>query len=194
MADPTPSAAKDQSATPLGSAVADRYAQASFELAAGAGSLDALDADFKALTGAFAMAADLRSVAASPLIAAEDKARALVKIAEKLGLSPLGVKVVGLVARNGRAEALPQIAAAFARRLAAHRGVQPVEIIAAAPLSQAEADAILKALGTATGQKVDGTVRIDPSLIGGFIARVGSRQFDASVRAKLDSLKLALKA
>jgi F-type H+-transporting ATPase subunit delta len=194
VADPTPSAANNQAATPLGSAVADRYAQASFDLAAAAGTLEGLDADFKTLTAAFAMAPDLRAVAASPLIAAEDKARALVKIAEKLGLSGLGVKVVGLVARNGRAEALPHIAAAFARRLAEHRGVQPVEIIAAAPLTPGETDAILKALSTATGRTVDGTVRIDPSLIGGFIARVGSRQFDASVRAKLNALKLAMKA
>ena len=51
-------------------------------------------------------------------------------------------------------------------------------------------DALSKALGT----KVTPTTRVDESLIGGFVVKAGSRQFDASVRTKLDSLKLALKA
>ena len=54
--------------------------------------------------------------------------------------------------------------------------------------------AVVAALGEKLGAKVEAEISVDESLIGGFVARVGSRQFDASVKAKLDALRLALKS
>jgi F-type H+-transporting ATPase subunit delta len=61
-------------------------------------------------------------------------------------------------------------------------------------LSDAEKAEILKGLQTSLGASVTATTSVDESLIGGFIVRAGSRQFDASLKAKLDGLKLALKS
>ncbi|MGE0829805.1 MAG: ATP synthase F1 subunit delta, partial [Hyphomonadaceae bacterium] len=176
------------------SEAAERYAQAAFELALEANALDALDADFKTLDAAFKESADLREAAASPLIEPAEKAAALVAVAKKLGISELGSKIIGLAAQNRRGAELGAIARAFRAKHARHRGARQVEIISAQPLSDAQRDEILSALGKSLGAKIEAEAKVDERLIGGFIVRVGSRQFDSSLRAKLDSLKLQLKS
>lgn len=176
------------------SQAAERYARAVFDLALESNALDALDKDFAALSDAFKASADLRAAAASPLIDPEEKAAALVAVARKIGVSKLGENFLGAVAKNGRAGEFPQMAASFRALLAAHRGAARAEIISAAPLSASERDTILKTLSETLGKKIDAETRVDESLIGGFIVRVGSRQFDASLKTKLANLKLALKS
>lgn len=172
---------------------AERYAQAAFELARDQKALPALESDFTKFSDAWIESADLRAAAESPLIDPEEKARALVAVARKLGLSELGAKVIGVAAQNRRAGELPAIIAAFRAKQARERGARQAEIISAAPLSDAQRDSILAALKKSLGAEIEAETRVDERLVGGFIVRVGSRQFDASLRAKLDSLKLALK-
>lgn len=185
--------AQTQSKTIEISEAAERYAQAAFELGRDQKALDKLEADFAAFDAAWAASADLRNAASSPLIDPAEKARALVAVAAKLGLSDLGQKVIGVAAQNRRANEWPAIAAAFRAKLARERGARQAEIISAKPLSDAERDQIVAALKKSLGAEIDAQTKVDERLIGGFIVRVGSRQFDASLRAKLDSLKLALK-
>ena len=176
------------------SEAAERYAHAAFDLAKESKALEALEADFAKFDAAWKESADLRSVARSPLIDPEDKSRALVAVARKLGLSTLGTNLIGVTAKNRRAGELPQIGSAYRRRLARERGARQVEIVSARPLAPAEQAAIVDALSKTMGAKVEPETRVDDSLIGGFVVRVGSKQFDASVKAKLDSLRLALKS
>ena len=176
------------------SEAADRYAAAAFDLAREENALDAIDNDLKTFAAALQDSADLKSAAASPLIAPEEKANALTAVASALGISELGRKLIGVVALNGRASDLADIAIGYGRRLAADRGIREIEIISAAPMAPAQVNSLTEALAKALGAKVTATTRVDESLIGGFIVNAGSRQFDASVRAKLDNLKLALKA
>ena len=175
------------------SEAAERYAHAAFELAQDQNALAELDADFAKLTAAFKESADLRAAAVSPQIDPEEKSRAFVAVAEKLGLSQLGRNVTGLVARNRRAADLPGIAAAFRARYARHRGATRAEIISAKPLSDKQAQTIVDALSAAFNTRIEADAQVDESLIGGFIVRLGSRQFDASIKTKLAGLKLALK-
>ena len=81
------------------SEAAERYAAAAFELAQESNALDAIDADLKTFADAILESADLRQAATSPLIAPEEKAKALVAVAEKLGLSPLGRNLIGVAAQ-----------------------------------------------------------------------------------------------
>lgn len=176
------------------SAAAERYAQAAFELAQEQGALEKLDSDFKTFLDAYRQNPDLRAAVNSPVIESEERAQGLAAVARKIGLSDLGVNLIGVAARNGRASDLPGIAASFSKRLARHRGAQRAEIISAAPLLDAEVKKIVDAVADALKTRVDADVFVDESLIGGFIVRVGSRQFDSSVKSKLASLKLALKS
>lgn len=176
------------------SPAAGRYAQAAFDLAREAKSLETLEQDFIKLAAAWDESSDFRAVARSPLIEPADKARALVAVAEKLGVSELGRNLLGVTAQNRRAAELPAIAAAYRTLLARERKSRRVEIVSARPLGAAEQAAIVDQLGKQLGEKVDAETRIDDSLIGGFVVNIGSRQFDASVKSKLDALRLQLKS
>lgn len=176
------------------SEAAGRYAQAAFELAKENKRLDAVEKDFAAFGAAWKESAELRSAARSPLIAPEEKAAALTAVAQKLGMSELGRKIVGVAALNRRAADIPGIASAFRTLLARERGARQVEIVSARPLAAPEKAAIVEALGKSLGAKVEAESSVDESLIGGFVVRVGSRQFDASIKAKLDALRLQLKS
>jgi len=175
------------------SEAAERYARAVFELAKDAKALDAVEQDFVKFSAAWGESADLRDAARSPLITPEDKAAGLTAVAAKLGLSDLGRKVIGVAALNRRAGELPGVASAYRKLVARERGARQVEIISARPMGEAEKAAIVDALSKQLGAKVEAETSVDDSLIGGFVVRVGSRQFDASVKAKLDALRLALK-
>lgn len=177
-----------------GSEAALRYAQAAFDLAKDAGALEAVAKDLSAVKAAFAESADLRMAAASPMFSTEDKARAFAAVAAKLGLSALGRNLVGVAVQNGRARDLPAIADAFAARFAAHRGVKPVEVISAQPLGPADLETILVGVRQAVGGAVEAVAKVDPDLLGGFIVRIGSRQYDASLKTKLETLRRAMKA
>ncbi len=176
------------------SEAAARYAQAVFELAKEAKQLEAVEADFAKFGAAWKESAELRDAARSPLIDPQEKANALSAVAAKLGVSELGRKVIGVAAQNRRAAELPGIATAYRALVALERGARQVEIISARPLAGDEKAAIVEALGKQLGAKVEAETSVDDSLIGGFVVRVGSRQFDASVKAKLDALRLALKS
>ncbi|HCK83705.1 MAG TPA: hypothetical protein DHW63_04070, partial [Hyphomonadaceae bacterium] len=88
------------------SEAAGRYAQAAFDLAKETKALDAVEQDFQKLAAAWKESADLRSAARSPLIGPEEKAAALSAVAQKLGMSDLGRKIVGAAAQNRRAAEL----------------------------------------------------------------------------------------
>lgn len=176
------------------SEAASRYAQAVFDLAKDSKALDAVEQDFAKFAAAWKESADLRDAARSPLIDPESKAQALTAVAAKLGLSDLGRKLIGVAAQNRRAGELPGVFAAYRTLVARERGARQVEIISARPLGAAEKSAIVEGLGAQLGAKVEAETSVDESLIGGFVVRVGSRQFDASVKAKLDALRLALKS
>jgi F-type H+-transporting ATPase subunit delta len=176
------------------SEAATRYAQAVFDLAKEAQALEALERDFANFAAAWKESADLRNAARSPLIEPDEKARALTAVAARLGMHELTRKLIGVAAQNRRAAELPAIAAAYRARLARDRGARQAEIVSARPLGEGEKTAILEALSKQLGASIEAETSVDDGLIGGFVVRVGSRQFDASIKAKLDALRLALKS
>lgn len=177
-----------------GSEAAARYASAVFDLARDAKATETVEQDFAKFMDAWKESADLREVAKSPLIDPQEKANALSAVAAKIGVSDLGRKLIGVAAQNRRAGELPGIAAAYRALIARERGARQVEIVSAKPLSDGEKNSIVDALGKTLGAKVEADTSVDESLIGGFVVRVGSRQFDASIKSKLDALRLALKS
>jgi F-type H+-transporting ATPase subunit delta len=176
------------------SEAAHRYALAAFDLAKENNALDVVEQDFVKFSAAWAASADLRAAARSPLIDPKEKADALVAVAAKLGLSELGRKIIGVAAQNRRAAELPGIASSFRALVARERGARQVEIVSARPLAGAEKAAIVESLGKQLGAKIEAEASVDENLIGGFVVRVGSRQFDASIKAKLDALRLTLRS
>jgi F-type H+-transporting ATPase subunit delta len=173
--------------------VGARYAQALFELAEAGKALPAVEADLTGLEAARLESGELRRFLGSPAYTAEQKGKALDAIAAKGKAHALTRKFLGLLSSNGRASALPAVAAAFRRLAAEKRGAVAAEVVTAMPLSAAQTKGVAAALRTALGKDPEITTRVDPAILGGLKVRVGSRLFDASLKSKLDSLKFALK-
>ncbi|MGH6987647.1 MAG: F0F1 ATP synthase subunit delta [Caulobacteraceae bacterium] len=173
--------------------VAARYAQALFDLAVEKDAVAAIEADLSALGSMIRESDDLRRLIASPQYDARAKAEGLRAVAARAGLAPMVRDFLGVVASGRRAAALQRIFAAF-RALAAERsGRILAEVTTASPMSAAQARALAAALAGALGKHAEIESRVEPSLLGGLKVKVGSRLYDASLKSKLDSLKLAMK-
>lgn len=179
--------------SPLISGVAERYASSLFEVALEAGKVDAIGAALDGFQALIDESADLKRLVLSPVFTAEDQTNALVALAQKAGLDALVANFLKVVAGNRRLFALPGMIKAYRQIAAAHRGEVTADVTSAHALT-AEQDSELKAaLKGVTGKDVTLAVTIDPSILGGLIVKVGSRQIDTSLRTKLSTLKLALK-
>jgi F-type H+-transporting ATPase subunit delta len=181
--------ADDSKATEVG----ERYAQALFDLAKDEGQVVAVEADLKALKAMTAESADLRTLIASPVFNAEDKAKGLSAIAVRAEFNALTQKFLGFVAAQRRIAALPSIITSFQALSAAYRGVVSAQVTTAIALTAAQSKGLQAALRQALGKDPEIETRVDPSILGGVKVRVGSRLYDASLKSKLDSLKFALK-
>ena len=171
-----------------------RYAEALIELADQAKSLTRVEKDLKSIAKAFAESADLRRMAESPVFATEDKVAALTALAKKAKASVLTQQFIGTVAANRRAAEIPAIINAFNERVARRRGSQVAKVTSATKLTQAQLTQLKSKLKAATGRPVDIEADVDPDLLGGFVVKLGSRLFDASLKTKLEDLRLALKS
>lgn len=173
--------------------LAQRYAAALLELAEEKRALDAVSADLAALGHMIADSDDFQKLISSPLIERADQARAIGAVAKAAGFGELTQRFVGLVAANRRLFALPAIIKAFQKMLADKRGEVAAEVTAAHALTDAQKAAVSEAIKRVVGGKVSIDMKIDPSLLGGLIVRVGSRMIDGSVKTKLQKLQLAMK-
>ena len=173
--------------------VGERYAQALFDLADETGALEAVRADLKSLRAAWNDSADLRRLATSPVIAAEDQQKGLVAIADAARFNGVTRNFLGLLGQNGRARDLPGVIAGFEALYAKKTGVVAAEVVSAQALSTAQMKSIQSALRASLGKDPEMTARVDPSLLGGLKVKVGTKHFDASLKTKLDQMKFALK-
>jgi F-type H+-transporting ATPase subunit delta len=175
------------------SGLAGRYASALLELAEDKQQLDRVAADLRGLQQLVDDSEDLRRLLRSPLYGREQQAKAMAAILDKSGIGDLARRFVMIVTQNRRLFALPQMIASYLSELARRRGEVTAEVTAARPLSDAQQSKLTEQLRRSVGAKVQVDLKIDPTLIGGLIVRVGSRMVDSSLRTKLQKLQLAMK-
>lgn len=169
---------------------ARRYAEAALSLAERDDSLgdwvDALETASTRLTDAQVM-----RVLANPAIPFHDRRRATEAL---LGGSVTGGprNLVLLLVRRGRIELLPRVASELRRLWEQRQGIVHAVVTSAAPLSQAETDAVRDKLAAMTGDQVEMELEVDPALLGGILVRMGDRLIDGSVRGRLGRLRTRL--
>jgi F-type H+-transporting ATPase subunit delta len=173
--------------------VGGRYAQALFDLALETGRLDAVRADLTSLKAAWIESADLRRLARSPVIPAQDQQKGLTAIADKARFEATTRNFLGLLAQNGRARDLMAVISGFEVLYSRHTGVVAAEIVSAQALTAAQLETLRTAIATALGKDPEIAARVDPAILGGLKVKVGSKLFDASLKTKLDQMKFALK-
>ena len=175
------------------SGVAERYASSLFELALESGSVDKVGQDLDAFQSLVDESADLKRLIRSPVFSAEDQAKAITAVLERAGISGLVANFLKVVASNRRLFAVPGMVKSFRQIAARHRGQVTADVVSAHALSAAQEKELKTTLKGVTGKDVAVNVTVDPTLLGGLIVKIGSRQIDTSLRTKLSTLKLSLK-
>ena len=181
-----------QSASPV-SAVAERYAGSLFDLALEAKSVAAVEKDLGSIEAMINGSAELKSLVASPVFTADEQVKAIGAIASKAKIGGLVSNFLQVAARNRRLFAVPGMITAFRRIAAENRGETTAEVTSAHALTAAQEKELKDTLKSVAGKDVAFSVTVDPSLLGGLIVKMGSKQIDTSLRTKLSSLKLSLK-
>jgi len=176
------------------SEIGQRYAKALFELSAESKSLDKIEKDLLSVHSLITKNNELNMLIKSSSLSRENQASLMEKLLKKMKVSPLIIKFIGTLAVNGRLNIINNIIEEFLKKLAHHRGELTAEITTAVPISKDINKSIVKEISKLTKtNKIELKEKIDESLIGGLIIRMGSTMIDSSIKTKLSTLKLIMK-
>jgi F-type H+-transporting ATPase subunit delta len=175
------------------SGMAGRYATALFELALESSAIDAVKADLERFDALVAENADLRRLVRSPVFGADEQAKALKAVLSAAGISGLSAQFLEAVTANRRLFAVRDMIRDYRLLVARHKGEVTAQVTLAEKPSDAHLAAIKDALAAVTKKDVQVDVKVDPSIIGGLVVKLGSRMVDTSLRSKLNAIKHAMK-
>jgi F-type H+-transporting ATPase subunit delta len=175
------------------STMAGRYATALFDLSREADVTDAVKADLDRFDALVAESADLDRLVRSPVFSAAEQGQALSAVLERAGIGGLAAKFLKLVTANRRLFAVRDMIKVFRALVAQAKGEATAEVTVAEQIKDEHVGALRAALKSVSGKDVDLNIKIDPSIIGGLIVKLGSRMVDTSLRTKLNAIKHAMK-
>jgi F-type H+-transporting ATPase subunit delta len=175
--------------------LARRYAQALFDVTRRTGAERRAAEDLRSFADAVATHAELKQVFDTPTIPVQKK-KALVEalLATAGDVSSEVRRLLLMLAERDRLMLIADLAERYGELANAADRVMPAEVVTAAPLDDASRAALIDALGRATGGQVRMTERVDPAIIGGMVAKVGSVVFDSSVSHQLEQLRQKLRS
>lgn len=175
------------------SGVSGRYATALFELARDQNLVDEVKADLDKFEALLNDSADLKRLVRSPVFAADAQSRALSAVLDKAGIAGIAANFLKVLTANRRLFAVADVIRAYRALVAKFKGETTADVTVAEALSDKNLDALKVALKSVTGKDVALNVKVDPSIIGGLVVKLGSRMVDGSLRTKLNSIKHAMK-
>ena len=169
------------------------YGSAIFEAAKAEGQLERMERELFTVARTFATSNELREALTNPQLPIERK-QGIIDDLIGARASKLSTALVSFVVQVGRAADLPAIIDAFIARAAESRAKAVAEIRSAVPLEPDVVERLGAALSRATGKDLELKVIVDPSVIGGVVARVGDIVIDGSVASRLASLREVMKS
>lgn len=165
---------------------AKRHAQAVFEIALENKALDQWRADLD-LMAAVLSDAELLPILEDPKIRFEDKAKAITR--NLPDTSELALNLAKLLILKRRTKIMPLVAEEYGILVDRHKGIEHAEVTTATPLDSETEESFKKHFADITGSEILLKAKVDPAIIGGFVARVGDKVIDGSVRSRLITLK-----
>ena len=172
---------------------ANRYAKALFDVALQEkADLGKIAEDLSAVAELLANNSELRG--ASERVGVPDASRKglMAAIADRLGVADQVKKLLGVLTQTRKLNLVPDLADAFRERLLAHQNIVRAEVTSAVALSPDQTRALADSLSKVTGKKVELQASVDPDLLGGVVARIGSTVYDGSVKTQLQRLRQEL--
>jgi F-type H+-transporting ATPase subunit delta len=155
---------------------------------------DAIDRQFADFLATWDGSPELRTFFVNPAVPAAQKIAILDKLNAKLGLQKELRNLLAVLIANDRIGHVAEVASAWRRILQEQLGIRPAEIVTARELAKDERDGLVAEVAKLAGAKIDATFKLDKSILGGTVVRIGSTVYDGSVRGRLDRLKEALTA
>lgn len=171
---------------------ATRYAKALLDVASSDADAAALDRDLTGVAEAMDAHRELRMALTSPSVPAAGKRKIVSAVGERLGLGEVSRRALDLLAERDRLGNLAEVLTVFRERLLERQKIQRAEVRSATPLSPETARAIETRLSAVTGTTVKVDTVVDPALIGGVLAKVGSTVYDGTVKTQLEKLRKQL--
>jgi F-type H+-transporting ATPase subunit delta len=173
----------------LGGSIARRYARALFDLGVTRTSFEAFGKELEALADVYRGSPELRQTLENPVFQLSQRRGVLGAVLPRVAPSREVHNFALLLLERGRISLLPSIARSYQEMVDAQLGRVRAKVASAKPLDPAALASVQRALERRTGKKVLVTTEVDPTLIGGIVARVGDLLLDGSLRTKLESLR-----
>ncbi|MEX0275857.1 MAG: ATP synthase F1 subunit delta [Flavobacteriaceae bacterium] len=164
-----------------------RYAKAILDLAVDKKATDAVEGDMRSITSTLSESGELRDFLTNPVIKGGTKNETLKSIFK--GSHAITEGLIDLLAGNKRMGLLEQVALKYIVLNEERKGQNVADVVTAVPLTKELEKKILAKVKSLTGNEVTLQNRIDESIIGGFVLRVGDLQYDASIANKLNNIK-----
>jgi F-type H+-transporting ATPase subunit delta len=172
------------------STAATRYARALLDVAVREkADVDQIERELASVVDLFAQYPALERVFLNPVVPAPRKRAAMDALTARAGVLPILAKLLGLLAERDRLVLVPGLLAAFRDRLLDYRNVVRAEVTTTTPLAPERAKSIEASLARLTGRTVSLSTKVDPTIIGGVVTRIGSTVYDASVTRHLEKMR-----
>jgi F-type H+-transporting ATPase subunit delta len=176
------------------SGVSGRYASALFSLAQDDRQAEPVAEALSRFDALIAESPDLERLVRSPVFSAADQLKALDAVLGQAEIGGVAANFIRLVATKRRLFFIREMIADYRKLYEASRGVTRAEVTSASPLSDANVAALKESLRASSGgREVALDTKVDPSIIGGLIVKLGSRMVDGSLKTKLNAIRLAMK-
>lgn len=177
----------------LDQGLAGRYATAVFELAQEEKSVEAVEGDLLALKAMIGESADLARLVRAPVFSSDQQSAGMNALLQQMNAVALTRNFIATLIRRRRLFTLPAVIAVFEVLVARQRGEISAEITSARPLNADEIGQVKDALRAQIGRDPRIQAKVDPSILGGLIVKVGSRMIDSSLRSKLNGMRAAMR-
>jgi F-type H+-transporting ATPase subunit delta len=172
---------------------ANRYARALFDVAvAEKADLAQVDRDLQAVVELLKASPDLELNLRRGSVTDAQRQSLMEAVSKAMSLTTPVTKLLVLLARSGKFELIKDLAESYQERLLSHQNIVRAEVTSAAPLSPEKTKALEESLSKVTGKKVEISVSVDPDLLGGVVARIGSTVYDGSVTTQLQKMRQEL--
>ncbi|PID75268.1 MAG: F0F1 ATP synthase subunit delta [Deltaproteobacteria bacterium] len=173
--------------------LAQRYAKAIFSIGQEQGTYEGFLEELEGFAALFSESQEVADALTNPLYPLEVREKVMVDLAGSMGLDATMAKFLRLLVQKKRIEILPEIAEAYKGMVDEVKNISHGNVVAAVELSEDLKSNIQKVLETLTGKKVELTTSVDPSIIGGIVAKVGDLVLDGSIKTQLAGLKDSIK-
>jgi F-type H+-transporting ATPase subunit delta len=172
---------------------ANRYAKALFDVALQEkADLAQIDRDLQAVIDMLKTSPDLALNLSRGTVTDAQRHSLMEAIARAMTLSPQVSKLIALLGKTRKLDLMTELGHAYRERLLSHQNIVRAEVTSAAPLSPEKTRALEESLSKVTGKKVEISVSVDPDLLGGVVARIGSTVYDGSVKTQLEKMRQEL--